>query len=310
MERIEFNAMGTQVLAVVDRDEAQASRTLRHVPDWFKSWEQSLSRFRPDSELSKLNTSGVENPVEVSPILEAVLEAAVDALHLSGGLVTPFMLNEIEAAGYDRSFEQIIQENWGSKQAKAREVPGSSIEGWITFNRQKRTLSLVSGGGLDFGGVAKGWAADQAAARLKHIGPAMVDAGGDISVSGPMMDGSPWLIGVSDPFRPSERIDKIEIDQGGVATSGKDRRVWKKAGITYHHIIDPRTGKPANTDVLRATVIGPSARLAEMAAKVVVISGSYQGLDWLEARPDYAGMLVLDQGDIIYSRRWVYYSWR
>jgi thiamine biosynthesis lipoprotein len=99
------------------------------------------------------------------------------------------------------------------------------------------------------------------------------------------------------------------IERGGVATSGKDYRRWQLDSVWQHHIIDPRTGLPAQTDVLTATVIAPSAVEAEVAAKVALISGSRAGLEWLEADPTLAGMLVLEDGQRIYSQRIHEYLW-
>ena len=176
------------------------------------------------------------------------------------------------------------------------------------FKLRAGAVNLPPGVRLDLGGIAKGWAADRAARRLRRAGPALVDAGGDIAVSGPMRDGSPWPVGVSDPFDPEKRVDVVLLERGGIATSGRNRRRWLIDGLNGHHVIDPRTGLPAQTDVMTATVIGPSAEVAEMAAKVVLISGSYQGLEWLEKHPELAGLMVLEDGAIIYSRRWIYYS--
>jgi thiamine biosynthesis lipoprotein len=124
---------------------------------------------------------------------------------------------------------------------------------------------------LDLGGVAKGWAADQAAQRLASTGPVLVDAGGDISISGPMADGLGWPIAVANPFAPDDSLGLVRIVQGAVATSGRDYRHWQRGGIEQHHIIDPRSGRPAETDVLSATVIAPDGPSAEMAAKVALL---------------------------------------
>jgi thiamine biosynthesis lipoprotein len=88
-----------------------------------------------------------------------------------------------------------------------------------------------------------------------------------------------------------------------VATSGTDYRRWKKDGAWQHHIIDPRTGHPATSDVLSATVVAPSVVDAEVAAKTVLISGSLDGLRWLEDHPSYAGLLVLADGRRLLSSR-------
>jgi thiamine biosynthesis lipoprotein len=171
-------------------------------------------------------------------------------------------------------------------------------------------LRLSPGTRLDLSGIAKGWAADQAARRLALLGPSLVDAGGDIAVCGPRLSGEPWPVAIPDPFNPTENIDLLLLEQGGVATSGRDRRRWLKDGWWRHHIIDPRTGLPAQTEVLTATVLAPNAQTAEMAAKTALILGSWQGIAWLDARPELAGLLVLEDGERVHSRQWMNYIWR
>jgi thiamine biosynthesis lipoprotein len=157
--------------------------------------------------------------------------------------------------------------------------------------------------GLDFGGVAKGWAAHQAMKRLQVDGPALIDAAGDIAISSPRADGSPWQIGVADPFHKGEEIEILHINECGVATSGKDRRRWIRDGVLKHHIIDPLTNQPAETDLLTVTVIAPDVMRAEAAAKAVFILGSRVGLEWIEARPQFAALFILDNGELIYSQK-------
>ena len=99
------------------------------------------------------------------------------------------------------------------------------------------------------------------------------------------------------------------ISHGGVATSGRDYRRWQRNGVWQHHLLDPSTGRPAETDALSATVIAPSAYEAEIAAKLALILGSRHGLAWLEARPALAGLLILEDGRILSSRRLVNYLW-
>jgi thiamine biosynthesis lipoprotein len=157
--------------------------------------------------------------------------------------------------------------------------------------------------------VAKGWAADQAARRLSGFGPALVDAGGDIAVSGPRTGAAPWTIGVANPFFPDDELETLLLAGGaGVATSGRDYRRWQRNGQWYHHILDPRTGRPAETDVLTATVVAPTAAQAEVAAKVVLILGRQQGLAWLAARPALAACLVLQDGRLLRTDSLAAYS--
>lgn len=291
--------MGCQMLAILDAPVPRARPKLGHVPEWFESWEQSLSRFRENSELSQLNRSpGM--PVPVSQTLWNVLQAALRAEEQSGGLVTPAVLDALERAGYDRSFDTLTDRVNGAAIAEAAPVIDLSQ---VRTDPRERSVHLPAGLRLDFGGVAKGWAAQQAMQRLSPYGPALVDAGGDIAISGLQADGSPWAIGVADPLEPEADLATLNVGRCGVATSGTDYRRWKKDGAWQHHIIDPRTGLPATSDVLSATVIAPSVVDAEVAAKTALILGSQDGLQWLETHAAYAGILALGDGRRLFSSR-------
>jgi thiamine biosynthesis lipoprotein len=301
MQKREFRAMGCQMLAVIDRDDEQSAAQLAAVPEWFEQWEQQFSRFRTDSDLSMLNAAGGQ-PMVLPEALWKVVNVALGAARESDGLVQPTLLDALEAAGYDRSFDMLDRDE---KQVGVAVVTRHNRAAWraIELDRSARTVRLPAGLRLDLGGVAKGWVADQAVRKLAASGPALVDAGGDIAVSGPMSDGSPWPIDIADPFLPDGSLGQLLLVQGAVATSGRDYRHWRRGGVEQHHIIDPRTGQPAQTDVLAATVVAPDGPSAEVAAKVVLILGSRAGLAWLEARPTLAGLLVLADGRILRSRR-------
>jgi thiamine biosynthesis lipoprotein len=124
-----------------------------------------------------------------------------------------------------------------------------------------------------------------------------------------MADGSPWPLGVTDPVTGGE-LDRMALSGGGIATSGRDYRRWLQHGTPRHHIIDPRTSRSAETDVLSVTVVAPSAKVAEVAAKAALILGSRGGLDWIEARPPLAALVVLESGRAIRSTRWREHTWR
>lgn len=305
MERIEFHAMGCQMLALLDSTSSTASERLARVPEWFGVWEERLSRFREDSELSRLDAKP-DGPIHVSPVLWDVLQTAILAAQESGGLVVPTMLEALEAAGYDRTFDALPLSG-------VLQRPASQAGGWreIEMDPASRSVRLPGGIRLDLGGIAKGWAADRAAGRLAGQGPSLVDAGGDIAVTGPQASGQGWPVGVADPAAEADGVlEALRLMKGGVATSGRDYRRWQREGVWQHHILDPRTGLPAETDVLSATVLAPSARQAEVAAKVALILGSGEGLKWLEERPSLAGLLVLENGQVVRSRRLKQHLWR
>ena len=297
LHRFEFRAMGCEMLAVVDRESTPS--LLAEVPEWFEEWEQVLSRFRYDSELTRLNQTH-ERPVQVSETLWEVFRAAQKAEKMTDGLVAPTLLDAIIEAGYDRPFD-ILPHQTTSRLAPVTTRPRPLTA--VAVDASTRSITLPSGMGLDFGGIAKGWAAHQAVKRLQAEGPALVNAGGDIAVSGPCADGSPWLVGVTDPFQPDQEVEILSLKGCGVATSGKDRRHWTRNGVLQHHIIDPVTGQPAETDLLRVTVVAPDVIQAEAAAKAAFILGSHTGLEWIEARPDFAGLFILDNGQMLYSEQ-------
>ena len=297
--------MGSRILAVVDSRDRRAEARLAGVPSWFETWEDCLSRFRPESELSRLNRSAGKD-VPVSEVLWDVLAAAFEAAQSTRGLVQPTILEALEVAGYDRTWESM-----GSRVAEREALPAPTVPDWrlVERNPHTRRVRLPAGTSLDLGGFGKGWAADQAARRLGKVGPALVDAGGDIAVSGPAGDGDPWPIGVADPAQDGETIALLRIRSGGVATSGRDYKRWRQGDAWRHHLIDPRTGQPAETDILATTVVAPSARVAEAAAKAVLILGSRDGLRWLETHRRLAGLAVLEGGRVVFSQRMTSYLW-
>jgi FAD:protein FMN transferase len=297
IHKTRFKAMGCQMLAAIEYPSRRAAQWLGQVPDWFETWEASLSRFRPESELNLLNQRPGET-VRVSNTMWHVLQAAINAEEQSDGLVTPAVLDALVSAGYSQSFDHLEQDQFMAPADSFRLPPLRSIG----LRPEDHSICLPAGLHLDFGGVAKGWAAQQAMKRLKSRGPALVDAGGDIAISGLQADGQPWLVGIEDPLHPGQYLETLRLGRCGIATSGRDYRRWKQNGTWQHHIIDPRSGKPAQTDVLTATVIAPTVLEAEMAAKVVLIRGSKEGLHWLDMHPSFAGIVVTENGQTWKSR--------
>jgi len=297
LRRLEFHAMGCDMLAVLE--SSVVSNTLPCVTHWFEEWEQVLSRFRYDSELTRLNQT-FEHPVQVGEVLWDVFQLAREAERTTNGLVTPTVLNAMIKAGYDRTFDELPL--FTTPLPDSVETTAAPLTA-IPFNEEERTITLPKGIGLDFGGVAKGWAAHQSMQRLQVEGPALIDAAGDIAISGPRANGGPWQIGVAEPFHKGEEIETLFLYKCGVATSGKDRRRWTRDGVFQHHIIDPFANQPAETDVLTVTVIAPDVMQAEAGAKAAFIQGSQAGLEWIEARPELAALFIRDDGQMIYSQK-------
>jgi thiamine biosynthesis lipoprotein len=304
IKKITFTAMGSQMMAALEVDPEQAEIILPQVPQWIEEWEQSLSRFRPDSELSRLNRSQGKM-IRVSETFWDVLNLSLQTEHTSQGLVTPAVLNALEAAGYSKDFDLIRS---GGFQINQEFTSKASLEDLIILEKEKLVL-LPKGLRLDFGGVAKGWAAQRVVDKLQKYGPTLMDAGGDIMSGSALLDGSPWPIAIGDPFQPEDDLEMLYLAGEGVATSGQDYRIWSLNGTRMHHIIDIRTGRPAESDVFSVTVVAPDVIQAEMAAKVVLILGSEEGLSWLEDQPDHAGYIVRMDNSKLISKHLSSYCW-
>lgn len=305
LHRLNFRAMGCDMLATVETELETPPPALSNVPKWFEHWEQTLSRFRLDSELSHLNAR-FDQPVQVSQTLWEVFQASLTAEEATGGLVTPTVLEAVIEAGYNRSFDELPQ---NQDQPELSLLASVSPVSRITWDEFTRTIWLPYGVRLDFGGIAKGWSAHQAAEQLSEFGPALVDSAGDIAISAPRLANEPWKVSVANPFDPADEVEMLRLGRCGVATSGKDRRHWTQNGFSRHHIIDPRTGTSAETDVVTATIIAPTVMEAEAAAKAVMILGSKAGLEFIESDPTLAGLMILDSGRMLYSQRMNEYFW-
>jgi FAD:protein FMN transferase len=294
MESLRFDAMGTDIQVLMDAEEETAWLAFLEVPVWFEQWEQHLSRFRLGSELSKINNSPGQN-IQVSPVFAEVMDLALHTEKISQGLITPAILPSLINAGYDRSFELIPE--FRNQENLAKPHFPISTEG-LCWNAKTREINVPEGMQLDFGGVAKGWAAHQAAQQLASYGPVLVNAGGDIATAGMPIDSMNWQVGIRDPFTREIDFAVIDIHQGGMATSGIDRRHWRQNGVFRHHLIDPQTGESAVSDLLQVTIIAEDVIQAEMAAKMVFFKGSQEGLAWLTKNPQYEGVLIDKQGRI------------
>jgi thiamine biosynthesis lipoprotein len=300
MLTIDFKTMGCATRVVLDAYGPAARAALDQVPAWFLRRERALSRFDPESALSRLNAAGVATHVD--EVLWEGVQVALRAAASTSGLVTPSVLSALEAAGYDRSFDVLPRD-----QAAAPLPPRPSAD-WraVRCDPRTRTIRLPAGLRLDLGGTAKGWSADAAVALLAPVGPALVDVGGDIALS--PARGAPWPIAVGSPRVDDAALDLVLLDGGGVATSGRDFRRWCRAGRAQHHLIDPRTGAPSSSDVVAATVIAPSALDAEISAKRALLLGHRAGLLWLDGQPELAALLVLADGSVVRSARFARYA--
>ena len=245
--------MGTEVEVFLDAEVG--SSVLEDAEREVHRLEGLLSRFRPDSELSLLNCEGA---MRVGPELLELAQLSLEARENTGGRFDPTVHDALVGAGYDRSFELVEDEGPGSARRAAL------CGGRVTVDPATSTVALEPGFRLDLGGIAKGWAVDRVLALLSASGPALVNAGGDVAGTG-----RPWPVGVDTPGGTIT----LELDGGALATSGRDRRSWRRDGREQHHLIDPSTGLPSDGDLLTATAAASTAAEAEVLAKCLFLAG-------------------------------------
>jgi thiamine biosynthesis lipoprotein len=264
--------MGTTISLLLPKNQLQQGSLL--VRALFANWEQTLSRFLPESELSQLNRQpGISMPV--SGLFYHVLATALTAAQATEGVYDPALLDQLVKLGYDRTFESLADSRFDPI------IPGEPGGRWrgIKVDPIHRSVTLPTGIKLDFGGIAKGMAVDAALEELRQAGiqTALVNAGGDLAVLGLPTNAHQWQIAV--PGR--EQHWAVPLRSGAVATSGIDRRHWWQGQEFRHHLLDPRTSLPAQSDLWSVTVVADRCEQAEVAAKVVFILGSRVGAAFL-----------------------------
>lgn len=240
--------------------------------------EARLTRFLPESELAQLNASDGRY-VPVSAELFAMLEAAQWAYHQSGGLVNAAVLPALRASGYDRPFRMGLEQ---PTTIDATGVP--ALPDVLLLDAGTRSAALAPAAELDLGGIAKGALAD---IFIDQLGDdAVCNLGGDLRVRGAGPDGDGWHIGLCDG-------SAVALTDGAVCTSGISQRRW---GPSAHHLIDPRTGLPAKTDLEQVSVVTDNALRGEVYAKCAMLLGSEAGRVFLEQRVAPYAMIPADAG--------------
>ena len=232
-----------------------AAGELERVQALFEERDALFSRFRPDSELNRVNAAGGASLV--SPLFARMVEAALWARETTDGLVDPTLGGALEAAGYDRDFAELDASDEPLRPARAGSI---SLFG--------RVLVIGRGTKLDLNGVVKASAVDDALGLLSGAG--FVSAGGDLATQDE--------VDVSLPGGGA-----VRLVSGGLATSGRTKRRWRRAGEEQHHLIDPDTGRPSASHWEEVTVCGATCLAADVAAKAAFLLGD-EGPDWLDER--------------------------
>jgi thiamine biosynthesis lipoprotein len=265
-------AMGTQVELLAAGAPSGTLAAARHRRAVL---EARWSRVRPDSAVSTLNRAA-GRPVAVSPETLTLLALAVLGWQATGGRFDPTVLDALEGAGYDRSFDQLPAGRPGAASARPAPGPAPGLAG-LRIDPEAGTVTLPAGTRLDLGGIAKGYAADLLCAQLREGGATgvCVNVGGDLRVGGTAPQGG-WAIAVPHPH--GGQAATLQLTEGAAATSSPLRRAWHVGGQPAHHLIDPHTGRPADTGILQVTAVAAEAWRAEVATKAAFLAGLSEAL--------------------------------
>ncbi len=295
-----WRALGTSVhVLLTDGDLDAAAEAVGRL---LAEVDLAYSRFRPDSELSRLNAAGGAR-VRVGPLFGQAIAAALDAAQLTGGLVDPTVGRALARIGYDVDFRELTDA--GPIVLRVEPVPGWSA---VRFDPRRLDVRLERGVELDLGSTGKALAADLAAPvarRAANARGALVSLGGDLATDGEPPAGGWRILATddSDTAPDSEGVGEVvSIEEGAVATSGTSVRRWTRGEIALHHLIDPRTGLPADSAWRTVTVVAPTCVEANAWATAAIVRGD-DAPAWLAAtgRP---ARLVADDGHIVRVGGW------
>lgn len=282
MARESFYAMGTMItLSTPQRDKGQALADARRC---IQTLSNQLSEFEQQSEISELNRAGEATLGEDAL---AVLEGALEIARETGGAYDPTVLPL-------KRLWNISNEHDDRQPPEDEEVRRAlALVGYDRVRVQGERATLQEGQGIDLGGISKGYAADRAAQILEQAGvrSAIVSLGGNTYVLGTNPDGSPWRVGILDP-RGDEAALRLDVSDTAVVTSGDYQQYFEADGVRYHHIFDPHTGYPAQSDLMSVSIVCENAMRADGLSTAVFVMGREKGLAFVQQQPGVEAVLI------------------
>jgi FAD:protein FMN transferase len=294
-----FQALGTTAqVSVTDLATLDPAVTL--VEDELAAIDLACSRFRDDSDLTALNRSA-GRPFAAGPLLLEALAVAIRAAALTDGAVDPTLGRSISGLGWDCDFAVVVSRR---ERDRFEVIPAA---GWraLRVDQERGVVRLPAGAKIDLGATAKALAADRAARAVSQATGAgvLVNLGGDLAVAGPPTPEG-WPILVTDDHLSSPGADgqTVAVRSGGLATSSTTVRRWRAGGAQHHHILDPRSGLPAEEVWRTVSVAAATCVDANTASTAAVVLGR-EALSWLELTGLPARLVGVD-GSVAYTGGW------
>jgi thiamine biosynthesis lipoprotein len=287
--------MNSDVVLAAEGHKAQVERGFDQVQALVAALEVRLTRFADTSELAQLNRSA-GSWFRASDELFSVIRQAYDFVSETDGLFDPSILDALESVGYDKSMDEIRAHGVTHSSAPRQNKWDARA---IELDADAQAVRLPRGVRLDLGGIAKGWIAECAANQLSQYADACaVSTGGDMFMVGLPTEGTMWSVDLEDPRDRDQALATLHVGPGAVTTSSVMKRRWMQGERVRHHLIDPRSGQPAETDWLSVTVLAPHATTAEVFAKAILIAGSREAERIAGERSDLAFIAVDHAGQL------------
>lgn len=287
--------MGTSVsVELWDINPAHAQHCIQQVMNFMRHVDEEMSPFKPESELSLLNREAAKHPVKVSPELFDVIKTSLHFSQLSNGVFDV----TFSSVGYRYDYRNGVHPSEAQIHKDLDKIDYHLLQ----LDEKNLTIHYGKPGvRVDLGGIAKGWAVDRSIEKLQACGiqQAIVSAGGDSRIIGDRQ-GRPWMIGIKDPRNPTSSAVVIPLSDTAISTSGDYERYFIERGKRYHHILNPRTGKPA--DACRSvSILAPTATMTDGLTKPVFILGPKKGLELIEKIPGVDAIIIDKDGKLFYS---------
>ncbi len=288
LHRLEFRAMSTLCRVHFHGVSAEVARDFqREVVAWTARFEARYSRFIPDSLISRINAAAGEHWVEIDAETERIFTLCQDLFFFTRRAFDPTSLPLIKLWNWKIQPHVIPSDD--------RVLAALELVGWNKVERRAGGIFLPRAGmSIDLGGIGKEYAVDcvMNLAIQRGISNVMIDFGRDVRVRGNAPDRKFWWIGLEDPHNADKCWTGVAVTDHAVATSGDSQRFFEVNGRRYSHIIDPRTGYPANNGCRAVSVIAPSCTIAGLFSTTVFILGEKEGLQLIETHPGAAGVVT------------------
>ncbi|MGA2839153.1 MAG: FAD:protein FMN transferase [Steroidobacteraceae bacterium] len=297
VRRVTDGIMGTRITVELWADDKdKADRAIDAVLDSMRHVDETMSTYKPTSEVSLVNAKAADGPMPITKELFDLLTTAKEYSVITEGA---FDIT-YASVGYMYDFRNHIRPSEGQIQ---KALPAVDYR-HVLLDPKKQTVQFSQKGvRIDLGGIAKGYSVDRGIEVLKSLGftRAYVSAGGDSRIIGDRF-GKPWMVGIRDPTKGEGAvITRIPLVDAAISTSGDYERYFEEDGVRYHHIIDPHTGHSASK-VRSATIIGPNATRTDGLSKTAFVLGPEKAMEIYNRIDDIDVIIVKLDGTVIHSK--------